>query len=245
MKTLNDVLLHVADCETTGFDRSAGADLVEVAVVEVSGGRVRTILLDTLCLPGHPIPPEVSAVHHITDDMLSDVALTADGARSLFAVEVQNSVCVAHNAAFDRTFLDTNSAFQWLCTYRLASHLLPDAPGHSNQVLRYYCGLKIPARFDIGPLTAMHRALPDTVVTAHLLVHLIGLLPKGWDTPVQEALDLCWSPIIQTKIRFGKHAGSRWADVPKDYLRWMLRQDPKDWDPDTYATAKHYAGVRA
>lgn len=34
------------------------------------------------------------------------------------------------------------------------------------------------------------------------------------------------------KVQFGKHKGKRWADVPKDYLEWMLRsfkERSSDW----------------
>ncbi|RZJ87624.1 MAG: hypothetical protein EON88_22605, partial [Brevundimonas sp.] len=37
-------------------------------------------------------------------------------------------------------------------------------------------------------------------------------------------------------IPFGKHRGSRWADAPSDYLRWMSGQS--DMDADVVAAAR-------
>jgi hypothetical protein len=45
-------------------------------------------------------------------------------------------------------------------------------------------------------------------------------------------------PMVLSRCNFGKHAGKAWAEVPRDYLQWMLRTG--GFDPDVEFTAKHY-----
>jgi uncharacterized protein (DUF3820 family) len=45
-------------------------------------------------------------------------------------------------------------------------------------------------------------------------------------------------PLLLTTCNFGKHAGKKWSDVPRDYLDWMARTG--GFDPDTTYTAAHY-----
>lgn len=42
-------------------------------------------------------------------------------------------------------------------------------------------------------------------------------------------------PLILETVRFGKHRDQRWADLPSDYLRWLLGQD---FDADVRHTAQ-------
>jgi hypothetical protein len=45
-------------------------------------------------------------------------------------------------------------------------------------------------------------------------------------------------PLLLTMCNFGKHAGKKWADVPRDYLQWMERTG--GFDPDVAFTAKRH-----
>lgn len=61
---------------------------------------------------------------------------------------------------------------RWICTMKCAKHLFPDAPGHSNQVLRYH--MKLDQDFDDAERAMPpHRAGPDTFVTAHRLARMV------------------------------------------------------------------------
>lgn len=53
------------DTETTGLDRNA--EIVQIAVVDDSGG----VLLEEFVRPSQPIPPEVTLIHKITDEMVA------------------------------------------------------------------------------------------------------------------------------------------------------------------------------
>ena len=72
-------------------------------------------------------------------------------------------VFVAHKWAFEAQWLeDYLQGRPAICTYKAALRLWPEAPGYSNQVLRYWLRPK-----DLNPAVASppHRALPDAYVT--------------------------------------------------------------------------------
>ena len=79
-----------------------------------------------------------------------------------------------------------------------------------------------------------HRALPDAYVTANILDRMLR------DHTPEELVLLAQSPILIKNCTFGKHRGTPWNEVPKDYLRWLVRQE---FDADTLFTAKHHLGV--
>ena len=132
--------IHVIDVETTGLDPRADR-VVEIAAVTVAlepHPHVEALSLDTLVDPGIPIGPEARAVHHIGDEMVADAPRYRELIPRLGEL-ARSGPFAAHRAAFDRAF--TRSRRPWICTFRLARHLWPEAPSHANQVLRYYLGL--------------------------------------------------------------------------------------------------------
>ena len=56
---------------------------------------------------------------------------------------VDTDLFVAHNADFEQSFLPEFAAVPWVCTFRAALRLVPDATSHSNQALRYHFGVAI------------------------------------------------------------------------------------------------------
>lgn len=222
----------VVDTETTGLSPDTDR-LVELAGV----ARVQDELLcwESLCRPGIPIPPEAMAAHHITESMVAD-AMDPQLALSRMMSHMvlgEPTVWVAHNAAFDRGFLarlapSLEPASRWICTYRCALHLWPDAPGHSNQVLRYHLNLCVDLPAGLYP----HRALYDAIVTE-------GILREMLKTHTLEKLvHLSQQPAVLAKVRFGKYKGYRWSEVPRDYLSWCMKQS--DMDDDVRHTASSY-----
>lgn len=220
----------VTDTETTGLDPSVDR-IVEIATVWFEGEEDKQVSLHSLCNPNRDIPPEVMAVHHITNEMVAkcqpyDVIVeeVLGWAHPLYIV--------AHNAEFDQGFIkpliDSNP--KWICTYRCAMHLWPDAPGHSNQTLRYWLKLQLDNVLptDLYP----HRALYDTIVTAHMFKKML-------ETHTLEQLyELTNTPILLKTCKFPKYRGVLWKDVPHNYLQWILRNP--DMDKDVRYTAKYY-----
>lgn len=120
---------------------------------------------------------------------------------------------VTRNCSFEQMFVAENAtdALPWICTYKRTLHVWPDAPRHSNQVLRYWRSL-VP-----DPALAMppHRAGPDAYATTHLLIELLR------HTSVEQMID--WTALLKhlPKLPFGKHRGLAWAEASIDYLQWM------------------------
>jgi DNA polymerase-3 subunit epsilon len=161
----------VVDVETTGGQPYAGHRITEVAVVVVRDGAIHDVY-ETLVNPQRSIPPFVSALTHITWDMVRDKPTFADIRDDLLAA-LHRKVFVAHNATFDWKFISAEVARtggpplagRRICTVRLARKVLPQLRRRSlDHVARHY-GVRIKAR---------HRAGGDAVATAECLIHMLG-----------------------------------------------------------------------
>lgn len=230
MSALENATFCVIDIETTGLspihDRICEIAFVISTIHEV------VYAVDTLVNPGIPIPALASAIHHIVD---SDVANAPS--KMPYGIKLPKRDCyVAHNAAFDSSFLPDLSNKHWLCTMRLAKRVRPEMEKFSNQYLRYALGLSV----DLPAGALPHRALPDALVTAAVLRYLLKNLPEGSPSTVADLAQWCAEPMLLKKCNFGnKHRGKLWCDVPKDYLAWIEREC-KGLDADTQHTVGHY-----
>jgi exodeoxyribonuclease X len=217
--------LRVIDIETTG--QAPPAEIVEFGRVDVvsdgAGWRVERPMA-RLYRPKNGILPETMAVHHITPDDFDQDTPVCSSERLRQAVWGGEApdVLVAHNNSFERLFVpdEITAPLPWICTYKAALHVWPDAPRHSNQVLRYWRGLKLDKALAMPP----HRAAPDAYVTAQILVELLK------ETTTNQMIVWTGEPRHMPVIPFGKHRGAKWEEVPLDYLQWLVRQT--DMDPD-------------
>lgn len=218
------VLLRVADTETTGLEKTD--QIVEAGYTDVVfEPATKTCFVgetfSRLFRPTIDIPPEAQAVHHITPAMVSS-AQPFDAAAGDWLTKTPGPhgllprFMVAHNAEFDRQWLtpDLTGPVYWICTQKVARRQLPHAPNHQNQTLRYFLGL------DIDPARAEppHRAGPDSYVTACLLVELIRRVDS-----VSQMEAWTRAPLFYPTCPLKKHKGQPWADVPADYLQWIVR----------------------
>ena len=226
-----NTVFAVIDTETTGLDPVKDR-IVEVAVVRCTMNGIENFS-SSLFDPQIPIPASASAIHHLTDEDVQGKNVYTLGQFERYTTEV----FAAHNAAFDGPFLQLTEPM--ICTMRLAQKLWPELDSYSNQFLRYHFKLKPP----VEPGSAMHRALPDALVTATLLIHELKELFSRSKDPTSITVEglISWiaEPMLLTTCRFGKHKGSNWSDIPRDYLQWIIR-NMADADVDTLHTAKYY-----
>ena len=220
-------VLRVIDIETTGMEPPA--EVIEIGwqdvLIDDAGAKLGPAG-SRLFGAERGIPPETSAVHHLTPRML-------DGLPPLVAPHdlrvggMPPYVLVAHNCAFEgqwfdevaRTTID-GAVIPLLCTLKAASRVWPEAPGHSNSVLRYWLGMELDPELAMPP----HRAQPDAYVTAQILVRLLA------EVSVEDMVAWTEEPRVMPRITFGKHRGSAWPDVPTDYLNWLVLKSEMDAD---------------
>ena len=214
----------VIDTETTGMDETdTVVELAAVLILNKKASIGRSYLVD----PGRPIPPQARGIHHISDD---DVKGRPDLKTVLnaYVLSLMPFVPVAHFAEFDSKFLPELPK-DWICTWRCAQALWPDAPSYSNQTLRYWLPKVEKLVGDKGFPT--HRALPDAWVTAYVFLEMLKL------RTIDELIEITKAPLLLKTVRFGKHNGLAWSDVPKEYLKWIITAD---FDRDTLHTARHH-----
>ena len=217
------MLIRVVDLETCGFEPPAG--ICEIGFCDLvqgeEGGWIVGSPANLLVDPGHPIPPETSAVHHIVDEDVRGAPDFTEAARAVFFDEERfqapRVVLVAHNARFERQWLtpEVTGAADWICTYKVALRLWPDAPAHNNGTLRYW--LK-PAGLRWHRADPAHRAGPDAYVTAFILREALA------KATIDQMVAWTAEPALLIRCGFGKHRGVLWRDVPTDYLRWCSGQ---------------------
>ncbi len=119
----------VVDVETTGWAPDE-AGITEIGAVRVHGGRV-VAEYSSLVNPGTPVPPAITELTGISDQMLVCAPPVAAVLPGLLAF-AEGSVIAAHNAPFDLGFLTAACAgmgrawpgFEVLDTVRLARHRL-------------------------------------------------------------------------------------------------------------------------
>jgi DNA polymerase-3 subunit epsilon len=164
-------LAYVAfDLETTGLKPSDGDEVVSIAGVRIVNGRILTTeTFERLINPGRPIPESSIRFHGITDEMVQDkppFALVVP-AFHRFATD---AVLVAHNAAFDMTFLyraaESTIRFDQpvVDTLLLSAHLDPTETDHSLDAIAARLGL---------PVVDRHSAIGDALLTAAILLRLL------------------------------------------------------------------------
>lgn len=220
------------DTETTGINCQVDR------LVELAGVCRGYEHFTTFVNPERDIPPEAKAIHHILEEDVAEAPYET-GAMNNFFDHFHNGgaplIMVAHNAKFDRGFVRridplSEQNVQYICTMRCAWLSWPDAPGYSNQVLRYWLDLKPEVPEGLFP----HRALYDAIVTQAILEELLK------KHPVSTLLDWSNNPVLMPKVPYGKHKGKSWSEVDYGYLKWALGPTgPKD-DEDFIYTAQHW-----
>jgi DNA polymerase-3 subunit epsilon len=172
---LDRVDFVVVDVEATGSSPARGDRLTEVAAVRVRAGRI-VDTFESLINPQRPIPPSVTRLTAISDDMVVAAPTFAQLADSLGEV-LEGAVFVAHNVAFDWRLLRAEFercrrgrlGGERLCTLRLARRLHPELPRRSLHALADYYAITA---------DTWHRAGPDARATAELFVRFLERLAE-------------------------------------------------------------------
>lgn len=169
--TLSDATYTVIDLETTGGATRSNR-IIEVSAMQIRRGEV-VGELTSLINPEMPISYFISQYTGITNEMVKHAPTAKNVLPDLLRL-LGESVFVAHNIAFDYTFVNLElerNGFERLenrsiCTVRLARRLLPKQLKKNLGDLSAYFGIQI---------TARHRAKGDCEATVGVLHKLIEI----------------------------------------------------------------------
>ena len=173
-RPLAELTYTVFDTETTGLNPSGGDEIIQIGAARVVNGRLlRQESFEQLVDPGRDIPAAGIPIHGITPEMVAGQP-RIEAVLPTFHQYVQDTVLVAHNAAFDMKFLQLLEARTGLGFHQpVLDTLLLSAVVHPNQESHRLEA--IAERFGVTVL-GRHTALGDALVTAEILIKLIPLL---------------------------------------------------------------------
>jgi DNA polymerase III epsilon subunit family exonuclease len=175
---LSETTFAVLDLETSGGSPKSGAGITEIGVVKVRGG---TILgtFQSFIDPGHPLPPFITQLTGITDEMLLSAPFIDEVLPTLFEFlgTADETVLVAHNSPFDMSFLKAAASaheFPWPDYLTVDTARLARAVLDRDEVIN--CKLGTLATFFNAQTSPTHRALDDAMATVDVLHGIIERL---------------------------------------------------------------------
>ncbi|MBK8525528.1 MAG: DNA polymerase III subunit epsilon [Rubrivivax sp.] len=175
-RPLSELAYTVFDTETTGLQPSQGDEIIQVGATRIVAGKLRRQeCFEQLVDPRRDIPAAGIAIHGITPEMVAGRPGIDQVLPALHAF-AQDTVLVAHNAAFDMRFLQLKEAatgvrFEQpvLDTLLLSAVIHPQQDSHRLEA--------IAERLDVTIL-GRHTALGDAMVTAEVFLKMIPLLAE-------------------------------------------------------------------
>jgi len=184
-RLLGDLTYTVFDTETTGLNPSEGDQIIQIGAARcVNGKLLKQESFEQLVDPERLIPAATIPIHGITQEMVrGKPKITA--VLPAFHAFAQDTVLVAHNAAFDMRFLqlqERNTGLKF--DHPVLDTLLLSAVVHPNQESHRLEA--IAERFNITVL-GRHTALGDALVTAEVWLRLIPLLQALGITTLRQA----------------------------------------------------------
>ncbi|MEY8199689.1 MAG: 3'-5' exonuclease, partial [Colwellia sp.] len=175
---MNANSLIILDFETTGLSPDNGDRAIEIGAVKLENGVV-TERFQELMYPGRPVSHFIADYTGISNEMLSNAAPCHE-VMDRFADFIQGQNLVAHNASFDKRFLDSelkriSSGYdgQFACSLLLSRRLYQSAPNHKLGTLINYKGIASKGSF--------HRALYDSEMTAKLWLAMLDDIQQRAD----------------------------------------------------------------
>ena len=150
------------DTETTGLWAPSNR-LVEIGAVKFRPGGGKISTFQALINPERPMPPEVIAVHGITDEMVAEARKVSEVMPDFLEFCGKDSVLLAHNALFDVSFLaceidridQKRPENLVLDTVTIARKVFPEVQSYSL--------LSLARHFELSQ-EQQHRALDDALL---------------------------------------------------------------------------------
>jgi DNA polymerase-3 subunit epsilon len=184
-RLLSELSFTVFDTETTGLNPSEGDQIIQIGATRIVNSKLlKQESFEQLINPGRLIPPAGIPIHGITQDMVRGKPDISQVLPAFYAF-AQDTVLVAHNAAFDMKFLQLQERHTGLVfNHPVLDTLLLSAVAHPNQ--ESHSLEAIAERFNITVL-GRHTALGDAFVTAEVWLRLLPLLQAMGITTLRQA----------------------------------------------------------
>ncbi|MEG0036692.1 MAG: DUF3820 family protein [Victivallaceae bacterium] len=172
--------------------------------------------------PDIPVPTQATAIHGISDEMLTDAPSFKTVFHQLKEFCGDEVILVAHNNDnFDAPLFarecqrhsipelefPTLDSLKWARKYRT------DLPRHNLQYLRQLYGINV---------NQAHRALDDVIVLHQLFSIMIG------DLDAETVLRLMSEEECPLTMTFGKYKGKSLEEIPDSYFKWLREQGALD-----------------
>lgn len=163
----------VFDLETTGL-KPEQCEIIEVGAVKLVNG-VETDRFCTFVNDGEVIPPDITKLTGINNDMIAGAPNTAEVLRD-FLRFCEGATLVAHNASFDMGFVlhhgerhGISFANPYADTLMLSRHLQHELPNHKLDTVCEALGIS---------LENHHRAVDDASATAEIFIKFLEMLKQ-------------------------------------------------------------------
>lgn len=168
----------ILDFETTGLSPSQGDRAIEIGAVRLVNGEIKD-QFQALMDPGFRVSSFIEDYTGISNSMLAE----ADSCRQVmadFSDFIADDNLIAHNAAFDRRFLEAELMRlgrryqgEFSCSLLLSRRIFQDANSHKlGDLIRF---ANIPSSGDF------HRALYDAQMTSHLWLAMLSSIGERYD----------------------------------------------------------------
>jgi DNA polymerase-3 subunit epsilon len=175
------------DTETTGLEPSAGDEIISIGAVRIVNGRMlKNEVFEQLVDPRRPLNRDSIRIHGIEPSALQGQP-GIERVLPLFHRFCEETVLVAHNAAFDMRFLElkeTSTGVKFaqpvLDTLLLSAAVHPAQQDHRLESIAERLGVRLIGR---------HTALGDALLTGEIFLKLIPLLAERGVLTLRQALE--------------------------------------------------------
>ncbi|MFM2318634.1 MAG: hypothetical protein RLZZ215_1255 [Pseudomonadota bacterium] len=173
---LTELTYTVFDTEATGLNPAGGDETIQIGAVRIVNNKLlHHEFFEQLIDPKRTIPPETIPIHGITPEMVKGQP-TIESVLPAFHTFAQETILVAHNAAFDmRCFQVKEQATGVVFDHPVLDTLLLSAVVHPNQESHRLEA--IAERFNVN-IIGRHTAMGDAMVTAEIFMKMIPLLAE-------------------------------------------------------------------
>jgi len=223
------------DLETTGLDKKEDKIIelaVKIAVIDKRKGELINILNEYQSFedPKKPIEEKVTRINGITNEMVKDHSIDWE---TVSGILNEADIIVAHNAVFDRTFMDRYLPLSrdkiWACSYNDIDWANRGFNGRGQELLCIWHGFY----FD------SHRAMSDVDALIHLVTHESYVTDK----PIKELIGNATRPIYKISANDSpyetkdalKARGYRWNGDDKYWFKIINFDEieiEKKWNAD-------------